>query len=325
MRKICFLTTILLLFLAFSVKSQTSETAMRFQGFAYDPEGVPLKSEAVTVRFTLYPKTGAGFIFDEVQEIITDPYGVFYCNVGEVEFTDFQRLNFTAVGADYWMKIEVKKTVGGVYTTISDNEMLAVPYAKFADNGVPVGTIMPFGGQINKIPDGWLLCDGTEYDGADPLYEQLFNVIGATWGNSGGDAFNVPDLSGIFVRGQDANQGVDPDAATRIALNSDGNIGDKVGSYQADEVGPNTHTFSGSTNAAGFHAHNVAAYFGGDVTSSSDDIVVYNPDGSPAGYYGYTNSSGNHSHSLSGTTNNPTGATGDTRPENVYVAYIIKY
>ena len=58
---------------------------------------------------------------------------------------------------------------------------------------IPVGVIYPFGGSNNKVPAGYLPCDGRAISRTE--YNALFNVIGTSFGN--GDTintFNVPDL-----------------------------------------------------------------------------------------------------------------------------------
>lgn len=45
---------------------------------------------------------------------------------------------------------------------------------------------------VATIPAGWLVCDGTGY--ATTAYPALYDVIGTTFGSSGG--FQVPDLRG---------------------------------------------------------------------------------------------------------------------------------
>lgn len=70
---------------------------------------------------------------------------------------------------------------------------------------IPVGVIYPFGGSNEKVPAGYLPCDGREVSRTE--YSALFNVIGTSFGN--GDTintFNVPDLRecapvGIGTRG----------------------------------------------------------------------------------------------------------------------------
>jgi len=53
----------------------------------------------------------------------------------------------------------------------------------------PVGSVIAFAG--SAAPDGWLLCDGSNYSSAN--YPDLHAVIGTSFGSSGGN-FLVPDL-----------------------------------------------------------------------------------------------------------------------------------
>lgn len=61
---------------------------------------------------------------------------------------------------------------------------------------MPTGAIVAYAG--GTIPDGFLLCDGTQYNTVD--YPQLFNAIGYAWGGSG-SMFSVPNLVDRFVVG----------------------------------------------------------------------------------------------------------------------------
>ena len=109
--------------------------------------------------------------------------------------------------------------------------------------GVPLGTIMPFGG--DGVLSGWLLCDGSGVSVAG--YPALYAAIGDAWGGDGGTNFNLPDLRGRFLRGVDGGAGTDPDAGTRAASNAGGNSGDAVGSVQDDEIGTHDHSHSNGT------------------------------------------------------------------------------
>lgn len=65
---------------------------------------------------------------------------------------------------------------------------------------VPVGTILSFAGPASKIPDGYILCNGTAV--SRTYYKDLFAALGTTWGaGNGSTTFNVPDLRGRFLRG----------------------------------------------------------------------------------------------------------------------------
>ncbi len=57
-------------------------------------------------------------------------------------------------------------------------------------------------------------------------------------------------------------------------------------------------------------------------TSADRDLVRRNGDGQSAGYS--LAAAGDHEHTVTGDTDDFTGST-ETRPKNVYVAYIIKY
>jgi microcystin-dependent protein len=70
----------------------------------------------------------------------------------------------------------------------------------FTNNNVniapPIGSLIVYAG--TSSPSGWLLCDGTSY--STTTYANLFNVIGYTYGGSGGN-FNIPDLRNLVIRG----------------------------------------------------------------------------------------------------------------------------
>ena len=96
---------------------------------------------------------------------------------------------------------------------------------------VPVGTVVAFAGDHNKTPSGWV--NGDEVSRTQ--YADLFSVIGVSHGEGNyTTSFNLPDYRGLFLRGVDLGQNIDPDASSRIAI-SGGHTGDKVGSVQSDE------------------------------------------------------------------------------------------
>jgi microcystin-dependent protein len=314
MKKIILL---LISFLAFNLTySQTDTRGFSFQGYAVDPDGKAIGSAGITVKFSIHPNGSATNDYTEEITLSTDAFGVFTAIIGSQAPDDFKKLNFSSV--IYNLKVEVKKTNGGVYTTISDAQLLSVPYARSASNGVPVGTIISFGGTLDKMPDGWLLCDGRQLDGTDPKYKQLFNVIGTSWGGSGNN-FYLPELRGWFLRGLDPGNSYDPDAPSRTALVGGGNTGNKVGSYQGSTYG--WHDHPGTTTTNGAHTH---IFYGKPNNGYNGYTASYN--GSPEVFRAgtedpNTSSAGDHSHSVS--TDGRGG--NETRPRNAAVYYIIKY
>ena len=52
----------------------------------------------------------------------------------------------------------------------------------------------------NSLPDGWLLCNGTEV--SRETYAALYSVIGDTYGDGDGSTtFNLPNLTDKFLQG----------------------------------------------------------------------------------------------------------------------------
>lgn len=161
-----------------------------------------------------------------------------------------------------------------------------------AEAVAPIGAVIAFAG--TQAPDGWLLCDGAAVNRA--TYGDLYAAIGTAWGE--GDAattFNIPDMRGRFLRGTDRGAGRDPEASGRSASAAGGNIGDRVGTAQGDQLRGHNHTYNGAF--------------------TTESVVTGHPQGgtaTPYTFWGY-----------GGTTSTAGGA--ETRPINVSINYIIKF
>lgn len=162
------------------------------------------------------------------------------------------------------------------------------------------GSIVAFGGPKDKVPQGWLACDGTLYDRTKPQFKPLFEVIGTTWGGDGANRFAVPDLRGLFLRGVSESTDVDPEKdlrePSRRDLNAQGNQKNEVGSKQPDRVGDHTHR----QEYPNYH--------------SSDRVA------GGGNYRRVMLEEWNAERSVKSQTPQPT----ETRPKNAYVYYIIK-
>lgn len=290
-------TFALLFFLYFGI-SLFAQNGISFQGIARDPQGNAIVNRTIPVKFTI----GS---FSETQNLTTDNFGVFSATIGkgtlESGATKFDDLVFANITEN--LKVEVDGN------TIYDDKFNTVPYAKAAENGVPPGSIMPFAGPANKIPAGWLLCDGSSVPKTG-IYQKLFEAISTLWGDDGGN-FKIPDLRGMFLRG--TNEG-------RTDLWKDP-ITRSVGSLQEDSL--RAHFHDGNTEIRGNHNHENGDYKyllkkNGIYTSDKTDSSPTEPNLIQAEAL---SESGNHSHPF--TTNNTGGS--ETRPNNAAVVYIIKY
>lgn len=184
----------------------------------------------------------------------------------------------------------------GKLSRISIEKISSDLLSKIDSRLMPVGSIIAFAGDINKIPKGWLLCDGSEVNRSH--YAELFDVIKTHHGN--GDminTFNLPDYRGRFLRGVDHLAGRDKDSASRTKSNSGGNHGNMVGSVQEDQFASHEHSLQWWANG-GMTLPNI--YPG--IPNS------YNPLPNQASSKGVGTSGGS-----------------ETRPKNAYVNFLIKY
>lgn len=133
---------------------------------------------------------------------------------------------------------------------------------------VPTGSVVPYGG--DSAPSGFLLCDGTAVNRT--TYATLFALVGVRFGSGDGTTtFNVPDLRGRFIRGLDGGSGLDPDAATRTAMNSGGATGNNVGSVQGDAYHNHNHGVSQTNVQAGSQTVVTAVNSASDLGSGTQE------------------------------------------------------
>jgi len=107
---------------------------------------------------------------------------------------------------------------------------------------IPTGYTMII--PISGVPSGFLECNGQLV--SKTTYANLYNFlkdsgVSCIYGENGSN-FYLPDYRGRFMRDWDHGAGQDPDSATRTDR-GDGQIGDKVGTIQADDFLSHYHEF----------------------------------------------------------------------------------
>lgn len=258
------------------VHCMAAEPVLPFSAKLANQHGIPLDGHyAITFRIYTEP-TGGDPVWTEVHGAAHIDKGVLSVNLGSV--SSFGGLELLE---GYWLGVSVNDDV-------EMTPRVQVP----AQAIVPAGTIAPFGGPAEKVPQGWMLCDGLELSTA--RYPRLYKAIGKAWGSSGSDKFRVPDLQGLFLRGVDGSGERDPDKASRIPIAPGANEKAAVGSYQPDGLKSHNHYLK---------------YFRDYPARGGNAVFAVTP-----GYQGHPGS-------------DYTEATGgsETRPKNAYVNYIIKY
>lgn len=107
----------------------------------------------------------------------------------------------------------------------------------------PVGTVVPFAGASE--PTGWLFCYGQAV--SRTTYADLFTAISTTYGTGDGSTtFNLPDLRGRAVFGQDDMGGV---SANRVANVFDGDVLGQTGGAEQSTLAAGNHAAHGHTEA----------------------------------------------------------------------------
>jgi len=312
MKKVLFIFAFMV---AVAANAQNSGLGFNYQAVVRNVNGVLLADSDVNLRVSLYPGQQAGTpTWVEIHVVHTDFSGCFGISVGKGNrdnssvVQNYSDVNFSAIY--YWLKIEILE--GNAYREISYSQLPSSPYAEVAYNAIviPAGVIVPFGGQVEQIPYGWMLCDGSEISRTE--YANLYNAIGVCWGiGDGSTTFNLPDMRGMFLRGVSGESENDPDAETRLVLNDNGgNTGNNVGSYQGDAI----RNIVGEIDGGGDDGPLPA---GGEGTGAFE-VGPWRGNGADG-----HNGAGAHSFNFDASRVVPIG--NDNRPKNVYVNYIIKY
>ena len=163
---------------------------------------------------------------------------------------------------------------------------------------VPSGGIIIWSGAASAIPSGWVLCDGQN---------------------------STPDLRNRFVVGHGSN----------FAVDATGGSADATLVSHSHTINNHTHSFSGTTNNPGNHHHNVDTHnewssTHGNWTSGSGYRQTHHFD---FYYKPETSDAGGHTHTVSGTTGNPSdtgtnsqgsSATNANLPPYYALCYIMK-
>ena len=104
---------------------------------------------------------------------------------------------------------------------------------------MPIGAIMPYAG--SSAPTGYLLCDGAAI--SRTTFSDLFGIIQTTYG--AGDlstTFNLPDLRGRVIAGQDNMGGSSADTLTDAQADQlGGTLGNETHTLTTTELPAHTH------------------------------------------------------------------------------------
>ena len=207
--------------------------------------------------FTTLSSTGAGISSVDTGNIVDD--AVTLAKLADSSVTSAKIVNGTIatidMADDAITQAKIADDAVG-QAQIADN---AVGTSQIADNAVTAaklaagaaflsGMLVPYAG--TSLPSGWLFCDGSAV--SRTTYADLFTAVGTTYGSGDGSStFNLPDLRGRAIAGQDDMGGA---SANRLTNQTGGLDGDTLGATGGSE----THTLTTAQLAA--HTHGAGSY-----------------------------------------------------------------
>lgn len=240
MRRLQLLLWIGGLVLASTVASAQIPREITIQGQLFKTSGEPLADGDYDMTITLFESATGGNGTD-VCAPCTVPVsrGVFTVILGGIG-----RPPLPPMDRQYWVQFAVNGE-----QLIPRLALTAVPYALSALStpaDVPIGAIMAFAGKRGY--DYYKACNGEALSSKE--YPELYAVIDTTWGNGSSDDdpstdFNLPDLRGVFLRGDDGGVQRDENLHARIQSSELPSIGDVdrdgypdivVGTYQGMRI-----------------------------------------------------------------------------------------
>jgi microcystin-dependent protein len=149
---------------------------------------------------------------------------------------------------------------------------------------MPTATVLPYAG--SAAPTGYFLCDGSAK--SRTTYAGLFAIIGTTYGvGDGSTTFNIPDLRGRVIAGQDDMGGTSANRLTNPASTINGIDGDGLGNTGGSE----THQLT--TAQMPSHTHDQTIRANANITGGGnpgvDRGITTNQTGSTGGDQAHNN------------------------------------
>lgn len=155
---------------------------------------------------------------------------------------------------------------------------------------------------------GWLLCDGSAVSRA--TYADLFTAIATTFGvGDGSTTFNLPDFGGKVLKGVGSGYARGATGGAVDATIGEANLPEHTHSFSATSGNQSaTHTHPAGTLATGTtgsHQHSIPTR--PDDGTSSGDFLPTAEQTTQALQQTNTNATGDHSHTITGSTGNASG------------------
>lgn len=188
------------------VQAQTvSDDVMILQGVLLNSNGTPRADGNYVASISWYSDSTGGRPLWTVRDVqIVQQYGAFAVEIQVVpNISKVYQPGQPIYGSITIDNVELSPRI----------RIAAVPLAtraRYADQSaseVPVGSVIPFAGSSDNVPEGWLLCNGDLV--LIESYPSLALVLNGRFNDDEGDLpthFRLPDMRGMIVLGQGINR-----------------------------------------------------------------------------------------------------------------------
>jgi hypothetical protein len=127
-----YLIFLLLAFLTVYVHGQAPD-AFRYQAMVADSEGNAMKDADVTLRFSIKEGSATGTkVYTETHSARTNQSGLVALSIGKGNPVEGNFISIPWITGNYFVEVEIDR--GDGFVPAGTQQLLSVPYAKYADN-----------------------------------------------------------------------------------------------------------------------------------------------------------------------------------------------
>jgi len=147
MKKLFTTITLILLFILFSLPSFSQvPQAFNYQAIARDNDGELLSNQPVSIKLCVHQNSSSGtIVYSETHTIITTQFGLFTLPLGQGTPISGAFNGIVWSSGNYWLQVQIDPSGGNSYTDMGTSQMLAVPFAMYANNAGTTGVTGPTG------------------------------------------------------------------------------------------------------------------------------------------------------------------------------------
>ncbi len=129
--------------------------AINYQGIARDNQGNPMVNSQLGLKFSIHAGSASGsVIYAETQILQTNQFGLYNAQIGRGTpiISTFSAIPWSS--ANQWLEVSIDINGGSNYVSAGTSELLAVPYAFYAESSGTSGPTGPTGANGNAGPAG---------------------------------------------------------------------------------------------------------------------------------------------------------------------------